>query len=266
MLLQPIAATASDSQLTDEVNSAPLDRSAIIGRRGFDLTAPFRPYAIDFTGRATVHGEEMDIFQLFLSNPADAVTPGSRGEYYAGYIRAAQVLYPLPIGSQLNPSTGAFTWQPGPGFVGAYDFVFVRRLGGEALARQEVRVVLNPKGSNRVGPQVVIDTPSGGADVSLPFVIAGWAVDLDAHAGSGVSTLHVWAYPDGGGAPLFVGATAYGGERPDVGAIFGGRFEQSGYSLTVRHLPAGSYRLAVFAWSNVVGGFIPARVVVVTVK
>ena len=41
---------------------------------------------------------------------AHAVTPGGRG--------------PLPIGSHLDPDTGRFTWNPGAGFVGAYDFTF----------------------------------------------------------------------------------------------------------------------------------------------
>ena len=31
----------------------------------------------------------------------------------------------LPAGSFLDKKTGEFFWQPGPGFVGSYDFVFI---------------------------------------------------------------------------------------------------------------------------------------------
>jgi hypothetical protein len=201
----------------------------------------------------TVAAEELDRIELHV------------GAGVAGYLRAGDDLQPLPIGSHLT-STGIFTWAPGVGFRHAYDFVFV----GPA-ARRHVRIVLGSKHSTRVGPQVAIDTPgpeAPGRQIQLqqPFTIAGWAIDADSDGGTGVDTLHVWAYPLDGGTPVFLGATAYGGERPDVGAIFGDRFTPSGYGLTVDGLPARSYDLAVFAWSTVQGTFVPAKVVRVIVR
>ena len=96
--------------------------------------------------------------------------------------------------------------------------------------------------------------------------------DPDSDFETGVDTLHVWAYPASACVsdicrdPIFLGATAYGGKRPDVAAIFGDRFRDSGYGITVDSLPAGTYDLAVFAWSTATGGFVPAKVVRVTVK
>lgn len=153
-------------------------------------------------------------------------------------------------------------WQPGVAFVGTYDLVFARLAGGEPVARRDVRVVLNPKNSNRVGPQVVIDVADGRH-------LAGWAVDLDSQVDTGVDTLHVWAYPvDAGrrGEPVFVGVAEYGGTRPDVAAVYGERFANSGYGLGVEGLSPGTYDLAVFAYSTVKGGFVPARTVRVTVR
>ena len=195
-----------------------------------------------------------------------AVTAGN--ETLHGYLRSGGAFAPLPAGSHLDPVTGVFTWQPGVGFVHAYDLVFVGRAGGRAGSRQEVRIVINPKGSNRLGPQVIIDLPTASvaAGSAQPLVLAGWAIDTDADAGTGVDTIHVWAYPAGGGAPIFVGAAGYGGRRPDVAAIFGERFRDSGYGILVYGLPPGSYDLAVFASSTVSGGFVPARVVRVTVR
>jgi hypothetical protein len=178
-------------------------------------------------------------------------------------------LTPLPIGSSLNAATGAFTWIPGVGFVGTYDLVFVRWSGGQAVARQEVRIVLNPKGSNRVGPQTVIDVPSltqGTAVVGPSFVLAGWAADLDSTVDRGVDTVHVWAYPATGDDPIWIGAATYGGARPDVAAVYGDRFLTTGYGITVQGLAPGTYDLAVFAYSTVTGGFVPAKTVRVTVR
>ena len=72
--------------------------------------------------------------------------------------------------------------------------------------------------------------------VRAPFMIGGWAVDLDASEGTGVTTLHAWAYPAAGGAPIFLGATAYGGARPDVAAVHGDQFKDSGFGLIVAGL------------------------------
>ena len=97
-------------------------------------------------------------------------------------------------------------------------------------------------------------------------MIGGWAVDLDAAAGTGVTTLHAWAYPASGGAPIFLGATAYGGARPDVAAVHGDQFKESGFGLIVQGLPAGDYDLALFAWSTETMGFVAPKVVRVSVK
>ncbi len=102
-----------------------------------------------------IRGEEVDRFELQLGE--------HRGETYGGYLRVGETLAPLPIGSQLNGATGRFTWAPGVGFVGTYDLVFVRWTGAQAVARQDVRVILAAKGSGHTGTQVVIDTPRSAA-------------------------------------------------------------------------------------------------------
>ena len=209
--------------LTDEVASAKSIASAIRGRRGYDVHEPLRKISAGRSGVVTVQSEELDRIELDL---------GASGS--TGYLRVAGGLAPLPIGSALN-STGVFTWMPGVGFVGTYDLVFVQWAGGRAVTRQDVRIVLNAKGSGRVGPQTVIDYADGG-------LVAGWAADLDADVDSGVDSVHVWAYPVGGGDPIFLGAAAYGGKRPDVAAVYGDRFEKSGYGIFVRGLEPGGLR------------------------
>ena len=144
--------------------------------------------------------------------------------------------------------------------------MFVRSAGGRAIARREVRFILQAKGSGHIGAQVVIDAPHSQQELAQPFALGGWAVDLDAASGPGIDTLHVWAYPLTGGAPVFLGTAGYGGLRQDVAAIHGEEFRDSGYGLQVQGLVPGQYDLAVFAWSNVSGAFVPGQVVRIGVR
>jgi hypothetical protein len=276
------AGSNASAALTAAIDAAPTSGTAMTGRAGWSSEAPERTYPANSKGRVVVDGEELGLFNLRpgVADGSYGVAPAPGGTY-AGYLRAGDALGPLPVGSRLDLETGAFTWQPGVGFTGPYDFVFTRcpasaktsgaMAGG--CVRQEVRLVLHPKGSNRVGPQVTIDLPAADARVPGRFVVAGWAIDLDDTVGTGVDALHVWAYPrsacGNSGAcsvpPIFLGATAYGGSRPDVGAIYGDRFSASGYGLVVDGLEPGTYDIAVFAWSTARGGFVPAKTVRVIV-
>jgi hypothetical protein len=241
-----------------------VDAAAVRGRRGYDLTVPLQPLE-RIGGRVVVHGEELDRFEL-----VPEAGPEVMGVSFTGHLRTPSGLMALPVGSALDARSGAFWWQPGAGFLGVYDLVLVRWVGDRPTARCDVRIMIHPKGGTRVGPQVVIDTPVADARVTGPFLLAGWAIDADAVVGSGVSTVHVWAYPVDcagrpGCGPVFVGGAAYGGARRDVAAALGDRFGASGYGLIVEGLPPGHYDLAVFAWSSALGSFAPAKTVRVTV-
>ena len=113
-------------------------------------------------------------------------------------------------------------------------------------------------------PFMFIDVPANGAVVRQPFVLAGWALDATAPSGTGISTLHVWAFP-AAGSPRFVGVAGLGGSRPDVAAFFGPQFTPSGFGLSVSGLPPGNYQLLVFGWVTASGGFTIVRSVNVTV-
>jgi YVTN family beta-propeller protein len=247
--------------VTDAVGdgaSAPRDEAPLLGRRGWDLAAPWRQYGVASTGRSVIRGEEIDRFELWLGP--------RRGERYTGYMRVGRSFAPLPLGSRLDAQSGWFTWAPVAGFVGNYDLVFVRWAGNRPIARHDVRLILAPKGRGHVGTQVEIDSPRHGQDVAQPFVVTGWAADLGADGGTGIDTLHAWAYPVGGGPPIFVGTPELGGIRPDVAAVHGEQFMTAGFALTVGALASGTYDLAVFPWSNVTGGFAPPKIVRVHVR
>jgi hypothetical protein len=255
-------AAASPIEAVDSVlagpGDVPLDVSPIIGRRSWIPDAQWLNYPVGAGGRAVIRGEEIDRFEVALGTL-------DRGAW-TGYLRAGDRRGPLPAGSRLDPDTGAFTWAPGVGFIGTYDVVFILHAGGRQVSRREVRFVLKAKSHGHVGTQVVIDSPRWQQDVAQPFVLSGWAADLDAAVGTGIDVVHVWAYPLAGGAPIFLGTASHGERRPDVAAAHGGQFEASGFALNVQGLVPGHYDLAVFAWSAVSGGFVPASTVRMTAR
>jgi probable HAF family extracellular repeat protein len=172
---------------------------------------------------------------------------------YDGYQIVKGQRRPLPLGSSFDRTTGTFYWQPAAGFLGVHDLQFV-------AANQVVRV----RAVVQTAVHAAIDAPQQGR-VSVPFMVAGWAIDLGAREGSGIDTVHVWAYPDGGAAPIFLGVAAYGDRRPDIAATFGEQFAGAAYGLAVDNLSPGTYNLVVYPHSAVTGDFHGARVVRVTV-
>jgi hypothetical protein len=145
-----------------------------------------------------------------------------------------------------DPAAGAQigTWQP-------YDSSFT---GGVFVAT--------------AGPEnrMVIDAPIAGAIVGPSFDVAGWAFQDSASTGIGIDTIHVWAFPSGGGPPTFLGVPALGVPRPDVAAVFGERYAASGFSLLVNGLSEGTYDLVAFGHNAVSGQFNVRRLVRVTVR
>jgi len=50
----------------------------------------------------------------------------------------------LPIGSTMDAKRGIFYWQPGPGFVGCYDFLFIRSQEGKGI-ETNIKINIIPK-------------------------------------------------------------------------------------------------------------------------
>ena len=104
----------------------PLSAAPLWGRTGFDFSAPLELITLDKAGVRHLTLPEFGRLELRVE---DAVT--------AGYLLANGTLRPLPPGSRLDPGTGTFTWAPGPGYVGAYDLVFL-----EGAAQIPLRVTI----------------------------------------------------------------------------------------------------------------------------
>jgi hypothetical protein len=64
---------------------------------------------------------------------------------------------------------------------------------------------------------------------------------------------------------VFLGVSTYGSARPDIGALLGSQFTNSGFQLAVSTLTAGRYQVTVFAHSVVTGTFASTASATITV-
>ena len=147
--------------------------------------------------------------------------------------------------------------------MGSFDLEFGAHGDGDpkrVAPRTLVRIAVGP------AMRAAIDTPTSGGHVEQPFNVAGWALDLGAGDGSGIDTVHVWAYPASGGEPIFLGVAAVGGgDRSDVAAVYGKQFSGSAFGLTVSSLEPGTYDIVVYPHRSSTKSFEGAQVVRITV-
>jgi hypothetical protein len=106
-------------------------------------------------------------------------------------------------------------------------------------------------------PTVAIDLPGPNAVLNRDMLVSGWSLDVGSSSGTGIDTLHVYAYPNpgSGAAPYFLGVASYGTARQDLANANGARFLNSGYSLPVSGLSPGVYDIVVFARSTMTNTF-----------
>jgi hypothetical protein len=104
------AAPSSQSSASGSQHAAPVT-APIVGRRGFDPYGAFETFQPGADGRITIEIPELGRVELWLAAGA------------TGHAMNRRARGPLPIGAQLDPDTGRFTWNPGAGFRGRYDFI-----------------------------------------------------------------------------------------------------------------------------------------------
>jgi hypothetical protein len=92
------------------------------------------------TGVVHVKAVETEQIEVSLANQFDEA-----GGVYEGYVVVDGHLRALPVGSTLDRGLGVYRWLPGPGFIGTYEFVFVRTLSNGGRTKIPVTVTIVPK-------------------------------------------------------------------------------------------------------------------------
>ena len=121
----------------EDLTAFPMDFSPVEVFLGFaPLQDARRIHPNGATGLVLFSMEEISYLRLNLV-PDDQST-----RKYSGYLQVGNALRALPAGSTLDTRNGVFYWQPGPGFLGDYDLVFVDEVSGR---RRLVRVSIIPR-------------------------------------------------------------------------------------------------------------------------
>jgi hypothetical protein len=116
------------------------DVTPIMLGKGFDQRiAPQISYP-DRTGARVVNIEEVSRIVLYLGGEMESGPPGSYGGQ--AYLIVGGELRELPIGSTFDADQGIFYWQPGPGFLGEFDFVFIKNAGGRQASKTLIKIVV----------------------------------------------------------------------------------------------------------------------------
>jgi hypothetical protein len=100
-----------------------------------------------------------------------------------------------------------------------------------------------------VATTMSLDAPADNSSLTVDttLMIGGWALNAAAPSGTGVDAIHVYAFPSSGPA-ILLGVATYGTSRPDVGAVFGAQFTNSGFMLAAGgSLPVGAYTIVAYA-------------------
>jgi trimeric autotransporter adhesin len=113
-----LGSEAQDSamrQSFEAIGELPLDFLPVFVRTGFKTDAVPTLLQPDDSGTIRIEIGEVDRVELNLGHTASI----------KGYSVVGKDLQPLPIGSTLDAQNGTFSWMPGPGFLGEYEFVFL---------------------------------------------------------------------------------------------------------------------------------------------
>jgi hypothetical protein len=95
--------------------------------------------------RVVIHldGDSTPIMDSMASSCPVPVSHGLPTDSYI-YLNTGGRLRPLPIGSTFDAERYILYWQPGPGFVGHYNFVFIKKGPNGEWQKKIIRVVIKP--------------------------------------------------------------------------------------------------------------------------
>ncbi|NQT78983.1 MAG: SBBP repeat-containing protein [Candidatus Aminicenantes bacterium] len=119
----------------ESTQSLPISFEALKVTRGCDKNTEAGIAEADSYGIFHIEMREVERVKVDFGEAAD----------YTGYLIVGDKLRPLPVGSTLNSENGTFVWQPGPGFIGEYNLVFIKKDENGVQRKIKTRIKILPK-------------------------------------------------------------------------------------------------------------------------
>jgi hypothetical protein len=135
-----VAAASAMGETVETVSEVPPDYSAVHVKKAASDDPTPRMVFPEWSGEIHIRTRETEQVEVRLASQFDDSEAS-----YEGYVVMNGRMRPLPIGSTLDRTSGTFSWQPGPGFVGRYEFVFLRTGSNGIKTRIPVNVRIAPK-------------------------------------------------------------------------------------------------------------------------
>jgi hypothetical protein len=123
-----------------DMENAEIDRQPVQFKTGFDPDRATEMAFVSEDGVSTIKIRQLERVEADLG-----LSPAALGGTVSGYLLVGNAYRPLPIGSTLDARDGIFYWQPGPGFVGKYNFIFVKVYNNLApvIKKLQVNIAVN---------------------------------------------------------------------------------------------------------------------------
>ncbi|UCH97333.1 MAG: BACON domain-containing protein, partial [Candidatus Aminicenantes bacterium] len=104
----------------------------------------------DDNGVITIKIKELEQVEIHLEEVSGRTMHDQWRRTWTGFQVMGHRLGALPIGSTLDPQKGIFYWQPGPGFIGTYQFIFIRKILNNKMTKRIITVKIFPKFPGKV--------------------------------------------------------------------------------------------------------------------
>jgi len=121
----------------ESILNMPVNFDPIKHKRGYREDIELRRAKPDEYGKATIEIREVERIEIELGKGVST-----------GFLVVGDKPRALPIGSTLDVQNGKFYWQPGPGFIGEYDLIFIKTDKFGMQRKIQLKVKIRPKFGN----------------------------------------------------------------------------------------------------------------------
>jgi hypothetical protein len=131
----------------DYLAEAPVDYFSAVGiSKDYQENRPLHRVVPDDCGDIIIEIKETQRLEIHLQEidePAEGMD-STGWSNWQGYLVSGNDLKKLPVGTTFDMSKGIFYWQPGPGFIGEYRFVFFQSDPGGKINKRNIVIRILP--------------------------------------------------------------------------------------------------------------------------